>query len=47
MKNSILHELHEKIRVLDTDSNEFIQLQNEMFELSESLIKPKGIKDVR
>lgn len=48
MKNGKLHELYEKARVItDTESQEYIRLQGEMFELSENMEKPKDIESVK
>lgn len=48
LKNGKLHELYEKARVIDDKtSKEYIALQDEMFDLSEALIRPKNIESVK
>ena len=48
IKNGKMHELYEKQRpVTDVSSNEYIELGDQMFELSDSMEIPKGIEKVR
>jgi SPP1 gp7 family putative phage head morphogenesis protein len=48
LKDGKLHELYEKQRLLtDVTSEEYLKLQQEMFELSDSLVKPKDIEKVK
>ncbi|MHB8063521.1 MAG: minor capsid protein [Ruminiclostridium sp.] len=48
LKNGKLHELYEKQRLIpDTESEEFLNLQDQMFELSDSLTTPKKISEVK
>lgn len=48
LKNGKLHELYEKQRLIpDTESEEFLKLEDEMFKISDSLVKPKSISEVK
>ena len=48
LKNGRLHELYEKQRVIqDSESKEYIRLNNEMMELSEALTIPDKIDEVK
>ena len=47
LKNGPLHELYEKARVLDIDSEEAIDLQEQMAALSRKLSRPPRIEEVR
>jgi phage putative head morphogenesis protein, SPP1 gp7 family len=47
LKNGLLHELYEKARILDEDSTEYAKLQDEMFKLSDALVKPKDLDKIR
>ena len=43
-----MHELYEKQRsIVDKESEEYLRLQDEMFDLSDSLTIPKDIKKVK
>ena len=43
-----MHELYEKQRLIkDKDSQEYISLEDEMFELSEGLEVPIGIEEIK
>ncbi|MEL7571314.1 MAG: head morphogenesis protein, partial [Eubacteriaceae bacterium] len=47
LKNGELHKLYEKQRLLeDTSSDEYIELNNKMIELSNILTKPIGIERI-
>lgn len=41
-----MHSLYEKARRLDDEAAEYIELQDKMFEMSDSLEIPKGISEV-
>ena len=48
LKNGSMHELYEKQRLIkDKDSQEYISLEDEMFELSEGLEVPIGIEEIK
>ena len=47
LKDGPLHELYEKARVLDEDSEELIILQAQMAQLSKALERPSGIEVVK
>lgn len=47
LKNGKLHELYEKARALDTRSDEFARLRDDMLDLSKELTLPSKIKDVK
>lgn len=48
LKNGKMHELYEKQRLLnDTSSTEYIELNDQMFELSDTLRVPARIEEVK
>ncbi len=48
LKNGKMHELYEKARLIDdTESEEYIELKNKMFDLSDTLTAPKGVEKVK
>lgn len=47
LKNGKLHELYEKQRVLQENSTEWLELQEEMIELSKMISNPKKINQIR
>lgn len=48
VKNGEMHKLYEKQRIIeDVNSDEYIQLNDRMFELSDSMEIPKGIEGVK
>nr|DAI96715.1 MAG TPA: minor capsid protein [Caudoviricetes sp.] len=48
LKNGKMHELYEKQRLIeDTESEEYILLRNQMFDLSDKLERPTGIERVK
>ena len=47
LKNGLLHDLFEKARLLDRDSEEYIKINDEMIALSNKLIKPDKIEKVK
>ncbi|MFT4106224.1 MAG: hypothetical protein QM657_10730 [Lacrimispora sp.] len=48
VKNGKMHELYEKQRLIkDTSSKGYIDLDDEMFELSDSMVVPNGIERVK
>ena len=47
LKNNEMHELYEKARVLEKNSEEYLNLSNQMFDMSEKLHIPKDIEKVK
>lgn len=48
LKNGDLHSLYEKARMIsDSESQELIQLQDEMFALSDKIVSPKNIESIK
>ena len=47
LKNNEMHELYEKARVLEKNSEEYLNLSKQMFDMSEKLHIPKDIEKVK
>lgn len=47
LKNGKLHELYEEARLLDVEDERYLELQEEMFKLSDKLERPKDVEKVR
>ena len=47
LKNNEMHELYEKARVLEKNSEEYLNLSNQMFDMCEKLHIPKDIEKVK